>query len=315
MVADRWRESLLSWQELERLGYTAVTLGELELRQWALTDSLLRAGSKLPLVTTNIERRVGDDDWKPVGARYLTVDVDGVRVGFISVIAEGRTSDYALQQTKGVLRILPALETTREVAHLLKGTGAGPSSRILAKDEAKRMARDRVDLLVLLGYLDKQGTQTFADSIPEIDLILGGLHQAPDASPVKLGHAIVNRSGDRGVTVAVTDVVISPRNEISEFSGRTVVLEESFPEDPQVEALAEAATGASEQDRAIRRDRKRKERMENMENMEKLRLEHEGQPAGLAEPSADPAAPPRSGIEPFAPASGDSAGRTPVMGR
>jgi len=305
---DRWRESITTWREMERLGYDAVALGELELRQWSLTDSLLGLGTKLPLVTTNIERRLGDDDWKPVGARYRIVDVDGVRVGFISVLPEGRTSSHALEQTKGAVRMLPAVETTREVARLLKGVSAGNAPRVLDKNEAKRIAADRADLLVLLGYLDRQGTQAFAESIPEIDLILGGVHQARDEQPVQLARAIVNRAGDRGVAVAVTHVVVSPQNEIVDFSGRTAVLDEHHPYDAQVEALAQDTAAASERDRAARRDKKRKERLE------KLRQERE-QLRDLKLDPANPDALPGDGAAPAAPAPGTTAERSRVKGR
>ena len=36
--ADNYLESVLAWTEMERIGYDAVTLGELELGQWELTD-------------------------------------------------------------------------------------------------------------------------------------------------------------------------------------------------------------------------------------------------------------------------------------
>ncbi len=306
---DRWRESIVAWREMERLEYDAVALGELELRQWSLTDSLLRLGTKLPLVTTNIERRAGEGEWKPIGARYRIVDVDGVRVGFISVLPEGRTSSHALEQTKGAVRMLPAIPTTREVARLLKGASAGGSPRILDKSEVKRIAGERVDLLVLLGYLDQRGMQDVADSIPEIDLILGGVHQARDEQPVRLGGAIVNRSGDRGVAVAVTHVVVSPASEIVEFSGRTAVLDESLPHDPQVEATAQAATEASERDRVARREKKRKERLEQ------LRLEREQQERDREPGPAAPAPSPAGGAAPAAPEPGGAPAGSRVKGR
>jgi 2',3'-cyclic-nucleotide 2'-phosphodiesterase (5'-nucleotidase family) len=308
IAADRWRESVTTWQEMQRLGYDAVTLGELELRQWSLTDSLLQQATTLPLVTTNIERRVGDD-WTPLGARCRLVDVDGVRVGFISVLPEGRTSAYALEQTKGVLRLLPALETTREVARLLKGGSLDGSGRSIGKDEARRLAREKADILVLIGYLDKQGMETYADSIPEVDIILGGVHQATDNQPVRLGHAIVNRSGDRGVAVALTDVVVSPQNEIVEFSGRTAVLGESYPEDAQVAAAAQAAADASERDRVARREQKRQA------NIEKLRREREQQQLERDREYASPDTPTGSGETSPSPAPGDSAARPRVRGR
>ncbi len=278
-----------------------MALGELELRRWALTDSLLRAGSTLPLVTTNIERRVGEDRWQPLGARYRVVDVSGVRIAFLSVLPEGRTSTYAAEQAKGELRILPGLATTREAARLLKGKarpGSFGKSAVLDRNEAEHLARERADLIVLLGYLDKDGTQVYADSLPEIDVILGGIRQARDEQPVRLGNAIVNRSGQRGVAVAVTDLVVSPANEITEFSGQTVELVESMPEDPAVAARANAAKEASDEEAAARRALKRKLREEEAQRDREARRGLEEQPTSPSSPDPEPVTPPAGGPQP-----------------
>ncbi len=279
---------------MERLNYDAVALGEYEVAEWTLTDSLLGLGSTLPLVTTNVERRAGED-WKPVGARCRVVEVDGVRVGFLSVLDEGRNTTAALREAQGAVRVLPPIATTREVARLLKGTGAqlAPAARVLHEAEAKRLARERADILVLIGHLDDVSIQTFADSIPEIDVILAGTHQDRDEQPVKFGRAVVNRSGDRGVAVAVTNLVVSPGNEIVDFSGQAPALDPSWPEDPHVAAVVAATTEASRRAVDAMLERKRQERMERFRLMQAQRQRETGggQPgAPLAPDSAGAAA-------------------------
>ncbi len=290
VALDRTRESIATWREMERLGYDAVAMGEMELRQWELTDSLLQAGSTLPLVTTNVERNV-DGHWRPVGERYLLLDIKGVRIGVISALPLGRTSSRALEQTRDELRLLPAMETTREMARLLKRRIAprqAETQQITSREEVERLARDQADLIVLLGYLDQQGMQSFADSIPEIDVILGGYRQPRDEGPQRLGHAIVNRSGNQGQIVCVTGVTLSPSNELLAFGGENVLLTKDYPEDPAVAAIAQAAKDASDAARKARLERLRaqnEERLSRQRERREARLAEKGTPA----PSADDA--------------------------
>ena len=294
---DWWRESVTAWRELERLGYDAVTLGELEANQWSLTDSLLQLGTTLPLVTTNIERR-GGDDWQPVGSRCRVVEIDGVRVGFLSALIEGRAVASLAERTGGAVRVLPALETVREVARLLKGVAAGPTRapRAIGKAEAMRLARESADILILIGYLDNPIMQTLADSIPEIDVILGGIHQPRDAGPLRMGHAIIQRAGDRGGAVAVTDLVVSPVNEIVEFGGRAALLDEGWPEDPQVAAVVAVATEATKRDVAAKQERMQQERMERFRQ-----LQARQQRAGGGEPADSARSAPGDSLPPIPP--------------
>ncbi len=230
-VADHRHACIAAWDEMARLGYAAVTLGDQELNAWDLTDSLLNA-SPLPVVCTNIEHRVGGL-WRPLGHRYVITEVGGVRVGILSVFSEEEMPRVSLQQLGARYRILDPRETTRRVA---------------------RELRDRVELLVLLAHLDPDVMEDYAVEFEEIDVIVGGHHPRNDKQPAQFGNTIVNRSGRRGQVLGQTRLVITPRGELVDWGGHNVTLERTFPENAEVAQIAiEAKQKDTEASRARRR--------------------------------------------------------------
>ena len=232
---DNFRESLLTWDEMVRTGYHAVTLGELELGQWDLVDSLLN-NTALPVVCTNVEA-LRDGQWLPVGERYRLLEINGIRVGILGVI--------------GPTQLSPAVIRT-----------AGDRVRLLPPEEAVRAAvaeiRERTDIIVLLAHLDPQAMEQYAASLADVDVILGGHMTLPDTGPLLSTHAILNRGSTRGQLMAVTRVILSPDGRVVDFGGLNVTLDPALPEDPGVAQAAESAKEAGE--RLIRERNQRRER-------------------------------------------------------
>ena len=208
-------KAVLSWKEMSRLGYDAVTLGELELRSFALTESLMTV-SPLPLVCTNVEHLV-NGNWEPVGSKYRLLDVDGIRVGVVSMIPEDLANAMARDYEDRV-RILPAMDELNKTVAML---------------------RPQVDIIVLLAHMDGQALEQQASLMKDVDVVLGGHGTQDDRMPIQLGSVIVNRGGTRGQVVALTRLIVSPDGHIADFGGRNVTLEPSYKEDPQVLAQVE----------------------------------------------------------------------------
>jgi len=216
-VLDREEpKAVLSWKEMNRLGYDAVALGEIELRNWSLVERLIQE-FPLPIVSTNIERLV-DGRWVPVGEKYRILDVDGVKVGVVSAVAEDLASPLMLRDYEDRLRILPMMEELTRTLEVLS---------------------PQVDVVVLLAHMDGRTLEQQASLIQNVEVVLGGHATQDDHMPIQVSEVIVNRSGTRGQTLATTRLIISPEGQIVDFGGRNVTLEPTYKEDPQVLAAVE----------------------------------------------------------------------------
>ena len=234
---------------MARLGFDAVGLGELGIRHWHLTDSLQQA-CPLPIIGTNIEIR-RDGNWGPVGVPYRIIEKRGVRIGFLSVTNESPFSTHSYAELGSEnFRILDPLATTRRVAAELK---------------------KKTDLVILLAHLDESTMEAYADSLRDVDVMVGGYRVAGDEEPTRIGSTIINRSGERGIRMAVTNLTISPESEILSFSGPNVLLTETLPEDSLVTVAAEKAKATMVERRRARMGAIREARQDSKKEMEDVR--------------------------------------------
>lgn len=239
---------------MNRLAYAAATLGELEFRTWDLVESLMVA-HPLPIVCTNVEMLKGDQ-WVPIGEPYRIIEVNGVRVGVMSVIGKGQLSDPVVSATEDRIRRLEPMETTRKVAATL---------------------REKADIVVLLAHLDPRAMEQYASSLEEVDVVLGGHMTPKDEGPVLIADALVNRSGTRGAHVGITRLVVSPQSEIVDFGGLNVTLSPDFPEDPVVAEAAQKAKDEGARLRKAQNMQRREEAKRKREDRLQKQFELQGQ--------------------------------------
>jgi len=204
-------KAILTWKEMNRLGYDAVCLGEIEYSHWELVKQLMQE-SPLPVVSTNVEQLV-DGQWVPVGEKYRILDVEGVRLGVIGVISEEQFTTPILNKVEGEVRVLPPLEQIESaVAELAPVT----------------------DIIVLLAHMDSKSLEQHASLLADVDVVLGGHVTQNDDMPLQIAKAIVNRSGTRGQVLATTRLIVSPKGEVVDFGGKNVTLVPGYREDPEV---------------------------------------------------------------------------------
>jgi 2',3'-cyclic-nucleotide 2'-phosphodiesterase (5'-nucleotidase family) len=227
--ADNRLESLLTWDEMVRAGYQAVTLGELEFEQWDMVDSLMQ-NTKLPVVCTNVEC-LRDGLWQQVGERYRIVEINGIRVGILGVIGPTQFSPSTIRTAADRVRMLPPVESLQAAVAEIK---------------------DRTDVIVLLAHLDPQAMEQYAATLTDVEVIVGGHMTLLDTGPIQSSRAIINRSSTRGQHVSVTRVIVSPEGQVVDFGGINVTLDPEFPEDPEV---AQAAEFAKEEDQRLVKER------------------------------------------------------------
>jgi 2',3'-cyclic-nucleotide 2'-phosphodiesterase (5'-nucleotidase family) len=204
-------ETTLMWTNMEALKYDAVTLGELELSQLDLVQQLMEK-SPIPLVESNVEV-LRNGVWEPLGQKSLIATVNGVKVGFLSLISENEASPAALGDNASKIRILPPTETAAAVAAQL---------------------RKSADLVVLLAHVDGKTMEEYASALPDVDVIVGGHVTIKDEGPVEIGHVILNRSGTRGQSVCSTRLIVSPEGRVVDYGGINVTLGPGFREDSTV---------------------------------------------------------------------------------
>lgn len=238
-------ESVASWKDMHPRGYHAVTLGELELSQWNLTQTLMEE-YPLPIVCSNVEQ-ISDGEWIPVGERYRLLDINGVKVGFLSVIGEGQLTRVMLDKADGQIRLLAPMETTVAIASEL---------------------RRQVDIVVLLAHLDPRAMEQYASVLTDVDVIVGGHVTRKDEGPRLIGGTIINRSGTRGQHMGITRLIISPHGEIVDFGGLNFTLVPSYPEDEAVKAEVERVVEASNEWRREQARVGREKRMKELEARE-----------------------------------------------
>ncbi len=226
-------ETKATWTEMARLGYDAVTFGFQELNQWDELDSL-RSNVDLPLVCTNLEQSV-DGQWVPLGEPYRIVERNGIRVGVMSVVNDIVISNTVRRRNENKVRILDPHETTRLVS---------------------RKLRDQCEVVVLLAYLDPGTMMEYADSMEDVDVVVGGHMPITDLGPAQMDSAILNRAGTRGRAISSTRLIISPDDEICEFGGKNITLTVDMPEDPVIAQAALQAQASSKE----AKDRKRNAR-------------------------------------------------------
>lgn len=274
---DNVHESLLTWNEMVRTGYQAVTLGELEFGQWDLVDSLMRA-TPLPVVCTNVEA-LREGQWLPVGERFRILEINGIRVGVLGVVGPTQLSPTVIRTTGDRVRLLPPEESVRT---------------------AVAEIREQTDLIVLLAHLDPQAMEQYGASLAEVDVIVGGHMTTADTGPQLASRSIINRGSTRGQYMAVTRLILSPEGRLVDFGGLNFTLDPEFPEDPAVAQAAENAKATS--DRLIRERHQRREQPSRSATPEPIAPTDPIAPARPIAP-ATPIAP----IEPITPP-GSSAG-------
>ncbi len=207
--------NLLMAREMERLRYDAVALGNNEIQQWELIRPLL-ADSRLPIVCTNVEYEDAGV-WRPIGQRSRLVDLDGVRVGIMSAVADDSERvrgverllvansfpDYRFRPPHGTVRYLPAGEACREEAGKLRG---------------------QVDLLLLLAPLEPEEVDVIAQEVPAVDVILATSERGGRSSEAQEpGHtAIYSHTG--GSHMVLTHVIVSPAGQVLESGSERCLL-------------------------------------------------------------------------------------------
>jgi hypothetical protein len=178
-------ETLLA--ALKDMHYAALALGPEELRfgpDYLLAQNFAAAddpAQNLELLAANVVFYGDPQLGTPVRSKLLTVN--GVNIGVVAVLGES-LKDLLLINDDAVIRVDPPQQVLPQV---------------IAELEAQQP-----DLIVLLSHAPLEESRKFAESNPQIDLVLSaGGPEDPDDKPLEAGNAMLVQVGKKGKYVGV----------------------------------------------------------------------------------------------------------------
>lgn len=151
---------------------------------------------KLPLISANVRDRQG----KRLAEPLRMVDVAAGRVAVIGVLDPRYATDQ-IEVTPPHQAVLDTIETI-----------PGPC-----------------DAIVVLAYLPEDALRRFAETLPEVDLVVGGPTGQP-IPPLRSGPTLLASATNQGKFLAVFSEAAA--KNAGKFTGRIVELDESFEDDP-----------------------------------------------------------------------------------
>ncbi|MFH1084441.1 MAG: hypothetical protein V1772_01585, partial [Chloroflexota bacterium] len=166
--------------------------------------------AKFAVLSANL---VTQGDKQPVLRPYMTFARDGVRVAIIG-LSEPETTQSAAMSRDGA--ILDPIQTARELVGELRG---------------------KVDLLVVLSHLGLQVDASLAQSVPGIDLIVGGNTRQLMQAPQRVGNTLIVQQGYNGEWLGVTKATFDAKGVPSDYSTLPLELTANFQDDADMVKL------------------------------------------------------------------------------
>ena len=207
---DYWKRTEFIWDLMGRMGYEAVTPGDMEMIDGV--GALKALAARCPQVKM-VSANVKDSAGALVFPEYAIFDKGGVRVGVTGVTG---ASYYAFAKARGVLkkdditfedsktallRVLPELRRQSDVVVVLLHEGPGDAKRIVAE-------------------------------VPGIDVLVVGHSPGYQFEPDQVDGTTIVRAGNRGQYMMVVDLTVGSDGKIAEVKGEGKPLGEAVPKDP-----------------------------------------------------------------------------------
>jgi 5'-nucleotidase / UDP-sugar diphosphatase len=169
---------------LNKIGYTAVTVGnhEFDYGQAALRTRAREA--KFPFLSANLDTPVAEIK------KYLIVPAKGIRFGIVGITTEEVVTTTHPKNLGGVV----VKDVVKSIAELLPEVGR------------------RADFIIVIAHVTDEEERRIALAFPEIRLIIGG-HNHSALGPIRIGETLVAKTGNVGRNVGQVDL---------EFTGTTL---------------------------------------------------------------------------------------------
>jgi 2',3'-cyclic-nucleotide 2'-phosphodiesterase (5'-nucleotidase family) len=203
------QENWFILRAMGRMGYDAMTLGEIELGRGAEYVQAILDSTRVPVTLANVSfTRSG----KPVGEKFILARVGDVTYAIVGLIGP----DFGEREAK-----LSDLGFTVEDPVVV-------AKRLVPELEAK------ADVVLVLAHLGAADAAELPKSVPGIDAVILGHYPGTDELKQVEG-AVVIRPGQRGQYVAETRITLTSQNKVASFSGTAVAMDKKvIREDPQM---------------------------------------------------------------------------------
>lgn len=222
--AGNWGESrsALSWDktqfifdEMGRMNYDVVTLGDAELAQGThALRTLLASQPQVNVVSANVKDKSG----RLVFPESLVIDKSGVRFGVTAVTG---ASSYDFNVTRG-------LQAVDEFTFDDPKTAL---QRVLPK------LRGECDIVVVLMQEGPKNAQKLVDEVSGMDVVIMGHDSGYQPGPDHVGQTLVVRPGNRGQYVHSLDLTLDGNAKIVDSAGRGKPLVETVAKDPEFDKI------------------------------------------------------------------------------
>ncbi len=200
------------WKQMEEMGYCASTPGAREIANWSIYQDLLTKSTIRPVATNLILVDGGTET--PAGPPYLIEEINGVRVGFFSLIGPAVLSSVTVPEGLQFRAEDPIAASTRAIAEL----------------------RRKAEVVVLLSQMPSKETDELIARVPGIDVALCGRQPAWVTRARTSGETIVQETGSRGMYLGELALVVSPAGRIVEWGSRNDGLGTTYGEKAEVVA-------------------------------------------------------------------------------
>ncbi|MBI4553580.1 MAG: hypothetical protein HY710_15050 [Candidatus Latescibacteria bacterium] len=200
-------------QAMGRLAYDAINVGDQDCVDGVAFLLEQAQAASLPLVSATVTA-ASHDDWGAAVLPWRLVRVGRLRVGLLGI-----TPDKAFRFLDPAIRA---------------GLTIAPADTVLTRQV--RLLRKQCDLLVVLSHAGFEADQGLAQTVPGIDVIVGGHSQTFVKDPVLVGQTLIVQAGKNGEHLGMLTLSLKGRH-IREFANTLIPLDNRVAPDPDLDRL------------------------------------------------------------------------------
>lgn len=203
------QENWFILRAMGRMGYNAMTLGELDLSRGPDYVRAILDSTRVPVTLANVTFA---RDGKPAGEKFILKQVGGVTCGIIGLVGQ----DFGEGATK------------------LADLGFAIEDPVLVAQRLVPEVAAKADFVVVLAHLASADAANLPQSVPGIGAVILG-HYPGTNDPEQVAEAVIIRPGQRGQYVGETRITMCPDDKIASFSGSAVAMDKkTIREDPEM---------------------------------------------------------------------------------
>ena len=208
---------------MNRMGYTAMALGD---REMSLGVEQLQARlkeAKFPFLSANVQVKATNALF---AQPYTIVDLNGLKVGIL-----GLTAENAAKVT------INAIGTTVPSA-------AGEfvvTDPVAAAQKYVPELKAKANLVIVLSNLGLDAEEKLAEKVPGIAAIVGGGTRNILTPPITAGESVIVEAGYDGEFLGTLQLKLDAQGAVNRYEGKVPALEPSFADDPDMAKWLEAA--------------------------------------------------------------------------